>query len=366
MWPQRIDKLRVQGFKAFADASIDLAPCNVLIGPNGAGKSALLSLLRMLRSLSNGELQLFVGRAGGANDVLRRTEPPTQTLRIECELLTSTGRSHYTVTAERTQGNALLIGQERIDRFEPDGRPRGSEIHAQPRAESELGDPTRWGSEHKLFSQFRKFHFAHTMAALAGLQECDVDDNHELREDGANLAGFLHLLEQRHLTAYRRVVGSMKQVFAEFSGFVLQPSPLNPKRIRLRWRRKGMEGDVGVHQLSDGTLRFLLLATLLHQPRELLPPILAIDEPELGLHPAALNIVAGLLKAASQHSQIIAATQSAALVDAFEPEDVVVLNRRDGVSLFQRLDAGELNDWLAEYSLGALWEKNVIGGGPFG
>ncbi len=134
----------------------------------------------------------------------------------------------------------------------------------------------------------------------------------------------------------------------------------------MRWRRRGLDGDVGVHQLSDGTLRFILLATLLHQRGESLPPLLAVDEPELGLHPSALNSIAGLLQAASHHTQVIVATQSSALVDAFEPEDVVVMNRRDGASTLQRLDAGSLQEWLTAYSLGELWEKNVFGGGPFG
>ncbi len=124
MWRQGIATLRVRGFKAFADASVELRPLSVLIGANGAGKSALLSLLRLLRSLSYGELQLFVGKGGGADDVLRRAVPPTECLEVACEVLTVTGRSRYQLRAERTQGNALLIAQERIDRFELDGQAR--------------------------------------------------------------------------------------------------------------------------------------------------------------------------------------------------------------------------------------------------
>ncbi|HUY87103.1 MAG TPA: AAA family ATPase [Pirellulales bacterium] len=366
MWQQRIEKLRVREFKAFADAEVELRPLNVLIGPNGAGKSALLSLLRMLRSLSLGELGLFVGKAGGADDVLRRATPPTTGMQVECDLLTVTGRSYYALNAERTQTNTLLVAGERIERFEPDGAPRGSEIHAEPRTESALGDPTRWAGEHKLFAQFRKFHFAQTPTTLAGLHECDADDNNELREDGGNLAAVLHLLEQRHPSVFRRIVASVRHVFGEFQGFSLQRSPMNPSRIRMRWRRRGVEGDVGMHQLSDGTLRFMLLATLLQQPGELLPPLLAIDEPELGLHPAALQIMANFLKLASQRAQLFVATQSSVLVDAFEPEDVVVVDRRDAASTLRRPDSVELKEWLEAYTLGELWEKNVIGGGPFG
>jgi predicted ATPase len=129
---------------------------------------------------------------------------------------------------------------------------------------------------------------------------------------------------------------------------------------------KGMEGDFGTHQLSDGTLRFILLATLLSQNPDQLPKIVAIDEPELGLHPAALNLVVSLIRVASNHCQVILATQAAALVDCFEPEEVIVVHRRGEASTFERLSSVALKEWLNDYTLGELWEKNVFGGGPFG
>lgn len=366
MFPQGIEKLHVRGFRAFRDACVEFTPCNVLIGANGAGKSALLSLLKMMRALSYGELQVFVGKAGGAGEVLHRSAPATETLEVDMTLRTSTGFSRYALLAERTEDDGLLIRQERIERTDPDGQPRGSEVLAKPTRESPMGEPIRWGSEHRLFAGFRAYHFVDTTPAAAVRQEWDLHDNQQLRGDGANLAAFLHLLQQRYPNVYRLIESTVRLVFAEFAGFSLSPSALNPDRIRLRWRRKGGEGDLAANQLSDGTLRFMLLAAVLMQPHELLPPIIGIDEPELGLHPAALEMVTGLIQSASRRAQLIVATQSAPLIDAFEPQDVVVTHRRETSSTFERLKAEQLAEWLEEYSLGELWEKNVVGGGPLG
>ena len=282
-------------------------------------------------------------------------------------MLTITGHSRYKVLLERTDDNGLIIRHEALERFDPDGKARGSEVHSRPMRESEWGESSRWGSEHKLFSQFRKYHFANTAMAAPTRLECDVEDHHELREDGGNLPAFLYRLERTHPTALRRIAATIRNTFAEFNGFALRPSALNPGRIAVRWRRRGLDDrQFGRTSFPMAPCAYLLLVTLLAQPHELLPPLLAVDEPELGLHPAALHSIAGLFKAASQHSQVLVATQSAALVDEFEPEDVVVMSRRDTVSTFHRLNAEELKDWLMDYSLGQLWEKNVIGGGPFG
>lgn len=366
MWPERIEKLQVRGFKTFADAAVDLNSCNVLIGGNGAGKSNLLSLLKMLRALGFGELQVFLGKSGGANDVLHRKVPPTQAMEIALDLLTVTGKSHYHLQAERTQDDSLLIRSERIERFELDGRSRGEDWVHRPSRESTFADPGRRASEHKLFSALRVFHFAETVVAAPAAYECAFADNHELREDGGNLAAYLFYLQNYQHTAYRRIVATIRQALAGFGDFVLQPSAANPPKIRLRWRMKGMDGDFGAHLLSDGTLRFMLLTALLAQPPDHLPKIIAIDELELGLHPAALNLAVSLARVASHHCQVIISTQSPAVVDFFDPEDVIVVHRHDQGSTLERLSSEALQEWLKEYSLGELWEKNVVGGGPFG
>lgn len=365
---QQIERLQVRGFKTFADAAVDLKACNVLIGGNGAGKSSLLSLLRMLRALARGELQVYVGKAGGANDVLHRSVPPTSALDLELDLITVTGKSRYRLRAERTEDDALLVRSEQVERWEFDGRPRGGEASGRPLRESRLVGAARGTGEQQLLGGLRVYHFAETATAAPASHECDLDDNRELREDGGNLAAFLYALEQQQPIAYRRIVTTTRQVLAGFGDFVLHPSTLNPGRIRLRWRLHGEPGDFGAHQLSDGTLRMILLTALLHQPPAMLPPVIAIDEPELGLHPAALSLAAALVRVAGHHCQVIIATQSAALLDHFTAEDTVVVRRPElsRGSTLERLSPAALADWLAEYSLGELWEKNVLGGGAFG
>jgi predicted ATPase len=372
MGQQGIGKLHVRGFKNFADAAVDVKACNLLIGGNGAGKSNLLSLLKLLRALARGELQVFVEKAGRANDVLHRSVPATRALEVGIELLTTTGRSRYQMVAERTEDDRLLIRSEKIETFDSAGESLGSEGHANPVRESVLSEAALLPGEPGLFGlmQFltgvRVFHFAETAITAPASYEGDLADNRELREDGGNLAAYLFYLLNYQNTTYRRVVATIRQALPGFADFVLQPTAQNPPRIRLRWRMKGMEGDVGAHRLSDGTLRFILLATLLGQPPDHLPKIIAIDEPELGLHPVALDLTVSLIRVASRHSQVILGTQSAALVDYFEPDDVIVVHRQENASTLERLKEDQLQDWLREYTLGQLWEKNVVGGGPVG
>jgi len=372
MWPQWLEKLHVRGFKTFADAAVHLKSCNVLIGGNGAGKSNLLSLLKLLRALARGELQVFVEKAGRANDVLRRAIPSTRALEVALDFRTTTGKSCYRLLAERTEDDRLLIRSEEIEPFDLNGQSLGAEEHPNRVRESLLSEAAHLPGERPLFppmqllTGLRVFHFTETAVTAPAAYECDFGDNGELREDGGNLAAYLFYLQNYQPTAYRRIVGTVRQALADFGQFLLQPTAQNPPRIRLRWRMKGMEGDLGAHLLSDGTLRFVLLTTLLSQPPDHLPKIIAIDEPELGLHPAALNLVVSLIRVASHHCQIIVATQSAALVDYFEPDEVIVVHRHEGASTLERLSEDRLQDWLKEYTLGQLWEKNVIGGGSFG
>jgi predicted ATPase len=367
MAPERIEKLQVSGFKNFADVPpIELKSCNVLIGGNGAGKSNLLSLFRLLKALGYGELQVALEKAGGANDVLHRAVPRTMALEVSLELLTSSGNSRFRLRAERTDDDALLIRSEQIERFDQDGQPRRGELNKHAARESPLAEPGHRTGEHTLFTGLRVFHFAETAVAAPAVYECELPDNHELREDGGNLAAYLNYLQNYQQTAYQRIIGTIRQALAGFGEFVLRPSATNSSRIRLRWRMKGIDGDFGAHQLSDGTLRFILLTTLLSQPPDRLPKIIAIDELELGLHPTALNLAVSLIRVASQHCQVIVTTQSPAVVDHFEPEDVIVVHRHESSSTLERLSSEGLQEWLSEYSLGELWEKNVFGGGPFG
>jgi predicted ATPase len=206
------------------------------------------------------------------------------------------------------------------------------------------------------------YHFLDTSPESRLKQTHNINDNAFFRPDAANLAAFLYLLRERHTAFYERIVKTIRLVAPFFDDFALRPNPLNEENIRLEWRERGTDEYRDAQMLSDGTLRFICLATLLLQPE--LPSLILIDEPELGLHPFAIAHLARMLRSASKLTQLIVSTPSAALVNQFDALDIVTVNREEGQSVLKRLDTDMLDLWLDEYGLGDLWEKNVIAAGP--
>jgi len=143
---------------------------------------------------------------------------------------------------------------------------------------------------------------------------------------------------------YQRIVRYIKMAMPQFQDFVLEPSPRNENYILLNWLENGSEYLFGPHQISDGSLRFMALATLLLQPPKTLPNVIILDEPELGLHPSAISVLTGMIKAASQNSQIILATQSTHFVDEFEANSIVIVERDDKKrrSVYKKLEEAKL------------------------
>jgi predicted ATPase len=207
----------------------------------------------------------------------------------------------------------------------------------------------------------RVFHFHDTSRDAPVKQQGYASDSQSLHPDAGNLAAVLLRMRDGDRGRYQRIVRTLKQVAPFFRDFVLKPE-LAPDRVRLRWLQEGSDTVLPADALSDGTLRFICLTTLLGQPE--LPGLIVLDEPELGLHPFAIVQLAGMLRAASQESQVLLATQSVTLMNQFELGDLVVVERRDGASVFERPDPDRLSEWLEEYSLGELWEKNLLGGRP--
>jgi predicted ATPase len=236
--------------------------------------------------------------------------------------------------------------------------------------ESALLSPTLAGNPTAKFfrntlSRFRFYQFHDTSDQSHMRSRSDLSGPQYLYADGGNVAAHLLLLREKQPECYQRVVGTIRLVFPFFRDFVLEPDSGGGSFVMLRWKAVGSsEYDFGPHQISDGTLRFIALATLLLQPHDWLPRLITIDEPELGLHPYAIKILISLIQDATNFTQIIVATQSAALVDQVEPEDVIVADMVDGATRFERQSREKLKEWLDDYTLGQLWEKNVIGGRP--
>jgi predicted ATPase len=214
--------------------------------------------------------------------------------------------------------------------------------------------------------RWRLYHFHDTSASSPMKKTGDVNDNGFLRPDGSNLAAFLYYLQKKHEDSYRLIRHSVQRVAPFFDDFQLEPLKLNPNTIQLQWRHKNSEAYFDAGSLSDGTMRFIALATLFLQPEQYRPSVILVDEPELGLHPYAITMLASVIKQASVKTQVILGTQSPLLLDHFQPEDVLVANRVGGGTQFTRLEPDKLANWLTDYSLGQLWEKNELGGRPSG
>ena len=191
-----------------------------------------------------------------------------------------------------------------------------------------------------------------------------LSDAYFLRPDGSNLAAFLYMLRNSYRSAYDLICESVRQVAPFFRDFMLEPGPHNTETIRLAWVHQSSDKYFSAAALSDGSFRFIALAVLFLQPQQFRPSVILVDEPELGLHPYAIALLASLVKQASAYTQVILSTQSGLLLDHFEPEDVLVAESVRGATELTRLESAKLEAWLSDYSLGQLWEKNEIGGRP--
>lgn len=219
------------------------------------------------------------------------------------------------------------------------------------------------GHIHRAISSWRVYHFHDTGQTAPLRRSGQAQDVESLRNDGSNIGPFLLELRENHPLIYARIVETVRMIAPYFDTFSLnRRSRGGGEEVRLQWRQKGSDFPFTAAHLSDGTLRFIALATALLQPEP--PSTIVIDEPELGLHPYALGLLTSLLNEASERMQVIVATQSPALVDDLEPEDVIIAGRREGQTVFDRLERASLEAWLEEYSLGELWQKNVIDAGP--
>ena len=358
----RLDRLDIRGFKSIrALDGFEPRALNVLIGPNGAGKSNFIDLFRMLGRMADRSLQIFVAEQDGPDALLfggrRRTK------RIEAKFQFGTTTYRFSLVPA---GSRLIFDSEETERV---GTDSSTQTVIGGHIESELKDADGRISDtfapyvRKAITGWRVYHFHDTSATAPVRQAHHVRDNLVLKPDAGNLGAFLRRLRERYPDRHRQIVETVRLAAPFFGDFVYRKEIGDS--IELEWFHADDPDTVlGPRQLSDGTLRFICLSTLLLQPVELQPELILIDEPELGLHPAALTLLAEMLQHAGDSRQVVASTQSADLVSELEPEDVVVVDRGEGASTFTRLDRDDLREWLEEYALGELWKMNIFGGRP--
>ena len=361
--------LTLKGFKTIRELdAFDPGSLTVLIGPNGAGKSNFISFFRMLSwALSDpNSLQLHVGQQGGAGKLLHDGSQRTREIEAELTIDTETGTNQYAFRLVFAAGDTLIFADERYrfssrDYSTPARWRETGAGHRAPEILSRSADDTTARVLRTILRKIVVYQFHNTSYTARMRGKWPMTDNRWLKEDAANLASILLRLREDEGKCYQRIVDTIRLILPFFSDFELEP---DGDSILLGWRELGSDEVFGASQASDGMLRIIALVTLLLQPRQYLPDVLILDEPELGLHPYAMNVIGGLLGAVSTKIQVIVATQSPPLVDCFEPSEIVVVEREGRSSTFKRLRASDLEEWLADYSLSELWEKNVIGGRP--
>jgi len=373
MMDDYLQRLVLKGYKSIRDMDLELRQLNVLIGANGAGKSNLISFFKMLNSMmsrTNG-LQQFIAESGRAQSLLHYGPKTTPQMEATLEFHRLTGVNIYHQRLFHVAGDTLSFADEtmhfqRANWTGPHKQPYSLGMgHTETRIleYAEQGNTTAKFFRH-LLNNCRVYHFHDTSPTARVRQYSYIEDNRTLLHDAGNLAPMLLHYQREQPNVYRRIVSTIRLIAPFFGDFVLEPSGLNQKDVLLNWREQGSDLLFGPHQLSDGTLRAMCLITLLLQHEETLPSLIIIDEPELGLHPYALNVIAALFKKVSHHTQVLISTQSSTFLDHFDPEDIIVVNREGKESRFARPDAEALEAWLEDYSLGEIWQKNVIGGGP--
>lgn len=354
----QISRLVLRGYKSIAECDLELGRLNVLIGANGAGKSNFISFFRLINRILDEQLQTAVGLAGGPDAILHYGRKKTEVLQADLYF----GNNGYRFTLQPTQDNRMMFKHEALWwNVSGDFQPRSGhfETYVEQKKRSSV-----YSYVVPAMRSWRLYHFHDTSTSALVKQIHNINDNEYLRDDARNLAGFLLRLKNNHEEQYQRIVKAVRLVAPFFGDFHLRPTVDNKEKIQLEWTEQGQDQPFTANALSDGTLRFICLATVLLQPEEFVPAAILIDEPELGLHPFAINVLAGLMKSASQEHQLIVSTQSVELVNEFDVEDLIVVDKRGGASTFKRPDPEALSEWLADYSLGELWKKNLLGGRP--
>jgi predicted ATPase len=364
-----LDYITIRGFKSIASIEkLELKPINVVIGPNGSGKSNFIGVFAFLHAIREGRLRNYVTEAGGAEKILHFGSKATKEVHFFLSFQDEVNQ--YKLELSPTSDDGLFPSLETAYFWKKGEYEKPHSRSLAPRLEGReagISAPELTGSrdwvKHRLGS-WRLYHLHDTSTSSPMKKTANVNDNDYLRSDGSNLAAFLYFLGVKHPASYSLIQRTVQRVAPFFDDFRLKPLRLKPNDIKLEWRHKDSDQYFDASSLSDGTLRFIALATLFLQPLNFRPSVILVDEPELGLHPYAIEILASLIRQASVDTQVIVSTQSSLLLDHFEPEDVLVADRVQGGTQLTRLDSNRLVKWLEDYSLGQLWEKNEFGGRP--
>ena len=363
----KIDSLKLCNFKSIKNLDLKFNDINIFIGSNGVGKSNLISFFYFLNKLIDKNLQAHISRSGGSDNILHFGKKISKNLSTEINFKYSDYYNKYSFVLEPNIEDGFFFLEENIFFRKNNNTNWIKEELGSGHLETKLFEHKKDNSDISSYItsallRFKVYHFHDTSSSALVKQTGEIADNYYLKEDASNLAAFLYMLENKYPENFKKIQNTIKLIAPFFDRFDLKPSVMNPEKIRLEWREVNSEKYFNANHLSDGTLRMICLVSLLLQPEP--HNTIIIDEPELGLHPYAINVLASIIKSISNKVQIILSTQSVTLINQFTPEDIIVVDRKNGQSVFRRIEKNELDNWLDDYSLGDVWEKNLIGGRP--
>jgi predicted ATPase len=363
---RQLDYLTIRGFKSIRELdNFKLNPLNVFVGANGVGKSNLISFFHLFHALMENNLGDYILKNGGISDLLYNGRKTTEEIFSEThfgprgyrfKIKPGADEESFEITDE---ARYYELGNTGWWNFSSTGQ-RKSALVFEATKNTTVAIYSR--PVYNAVSSWKTYHF-HDSGATAPMRHAEIiQDNESLRPDAANIAPFLLRLHEEKIEIYEDILNTCRGVIPYLDDFLLKPKKYGAaEKVSLMWKTKGTDYPMQPYQLSDGSIRFICLTTALLQPTP--PAAIIIDEPELGLHPEAIRLLGELLNYAAKRTQLIIATQSPLLLDQFAVEDIVVVNRKDGQSVFERLEENDFDVWLEDYSIGELWVKNVIMGG---
>lgn len=352
-----LQKIKIEGYKSIKKMDLKLNPINILIGSNGVGKSNFISFFKFVNNIYEQRLRQYTLKSG-VDSLLYFGRKNTENIYGYLDF----GNNAYSFNLIPADDGTLFIEREdSILNYTDKFNKTFYEINIK---ESSIKDKSIIRNNYlsRQLESYKIYHFHDTSISSPLRSSANVNDNRSLKEDGGNLPAYLYYLQEKHPMNFKRIEKTIRSVVPFFERFNLSPSVLDEERILLEWNEKEHpEAYFNANHLSDGSLRFIALVTLLIQPE--LPKVIIIDEPELGLHPTAINKLAGLMKSvADKGCQIIVSTQSVTLINNFETEDIITVDKEENQSVFRRLDKELLHNWINDYSIGELWTKSIIKG----
>lgn len=366
----RIHSLHIKGFRSLADVRIAKLPNPaVLLGANGSGKSNLLRFFEMVTSmLQQPGLGHFVQFHGGADDQLFQGTVATSRIDASVGLLAEAAQHEYRFSLEYAHPDRLLFADEALGFGQAENmvwhRFGGGHDEAKlPYAKTETDGACEIAARRfKGFFEHCVVHQFHDTSATSRLKvRWDAEESFRLLPHGGNLPSVLLYLSRHDKERFDAICYYVSRILPGFRRFEIEEAH---GKTLLRWQASGSSKTIGPHLTSDGSLRFFALVTLLNLPAEVLPEIVLLDEPELGLHASAITLIAEMVKSVALKRQVVVATQSPIFVDFFRPHELVVLELDAGQTLVRRPEELDLGPWLEEYTTGEIWRKNLIGGRP--